>query len=249
MPAEIQTPARTALITGSAKRIGAFIAQHLHRNGYNVILHYRHSSARAQSLCDSLNQLRPDSCITLQADLNDPISWQALADAVKQQQPRLDVLINNASSFYPTEFGSTTLEQWQDLFASNAQAPFFLTQNLLPMLRASQGCVVNLIDALADHPNERFIPYNMAKSALKVMTLSMAKQLAPLVRVNGIAPGAILWPEHEHLNHTAKQKIIDSIPMGRPGTPLDIAQAILFLIEDAPYITGQILKVDGGRSL
>lgn len=241
---------KIALITGSAKRIGAFVAEHLHNNHYDVILHYRHSGEQAKALRDKLNQQRPHSCIALHADLAVPSQWQQLAEQTRSWKHRLDLLINNASSFYPTKFGQTTPEQWNDLFASNAQAPFFLTQELYPLLKQSQGNVINIIDALVDLPNGDFTPYNMAKSALKNMTLSLAKDLAPEVRVNAISPGAMLWPEQNgEASDEYKKQVISGIPMQRIGSELDIAKAIYFLAEHAPYVTGQNIAVDGGRSL
>lgn len=241
---------KIALITGSAKRIGAYIAEYLHQQGYDIILHYRHSGAEAKALRDKLNKNRAHSCIALHADLADPSAWQQLTEQTRSWQHRLDLLINNASSFYPTALGQTTLQHWNDLFASNAQAPFFLTQQLAPLLKESKGSVVNIIDALASQANADFIPYSMAKTALQTLTRSMAKALAPDVRVNAISPGAMLWPEGEHnINEEQKRNILAGIPLQREGTELDIAKAVLFLAEDAPYITGQDIAVDGGRSL
>lgn len=240
---------KVALITGSAKRIGAFTAAFLHEKGFDVILHYRQSGEDAKALRDTLNQKRPHSCIALHADLADPTSWAQLAEQTRSWKHRLDLLINNASSFYPTPLGETTLEHWNDLFASNAQAPFFLTQHLYPLLQEHNGSVINIIDALANQPNVDFIPYNMAKAALKSLTRAMAKALAPKVRVNAISPGAMLWPEADFFEEEEKQEMLKGIPLERTGTELDIARTIYFLAEDAPYITGQDLAVDGGRSL
>ncbi|MGB3623809.1 pteridine reductase [Ketobacter sp. MCCC 1A13808] len=241
---------KVALITGSAKRIGATVARYLHANNMDVVLHYRHSADAAKSLRDDLNQIRPHSCIALHADLANPDSWQHLAQQAQSWKQRVDVLVNNASTYYPTTLENTTVQQWNDLFASNAQAPFFLTQALLPALKQQKGCVINIVDALVDKPDTDYTPYTMAKSALRTMTLSLAKMLAPDVRVNGIAPGAILWPEHAGGDdENLRQKILNDIPMQEIGTPEDIAKAILFLVADAPYVTGQILAVDGGRSL
>lgn len=241
---------KVALITGSAKRIGAFVAEYLHQRDYNVVLHYRHSADAAKTLRDRLNHIRPHSCIALQADLSNPDSWQQLAEQAGSWQQRLDLLVNNASAFYPTPLGEITLAQWQDLFASNAQAPLFLSQYLYPLLQQSNGSIINIIDALADKPNANFIPYTMAKTALQTLTRAMAKQLAPNVRVNAISPGAMLWPEgEEELSAEQKQKILAGIPMQRLGTEEDIARTLYFLAEEAPYITGQDIAVDGGRSL
>ncbi|MDY6919004.1 MAG: pteridine reductase [Pseudomonadota bacterium] len=240
---------QVALITGSAKRIGAFLARYLHDKGYDVIVHYRHSGVEAKALRDELEQTRPHSCIALHADLGDPQAWAQLAEQTRGWRHRLDLLVNNASSYYPTELGNTSLEQWQDLFASNAQAPFFLTQHLLPLLKTSQGNVVNIIDAMLQHPHPDFIPYQMAKSGLLTLTRSLAKTLAPEVRVNGIAPGAMLWPEGYDMTEENKQTTLEEIPLQRMGSELDIARTLYFLAREAPYITGQVIAVDGGASL
>lgn len=241
---------KVALITGSARRIGAFVAEYLHQRDYDIILHYRSSAELAKSLRDKLNSERAHSCIALHADLADPDALQQLAEQAKSWQQRLDLLINNASSYYPTELGNTSEEHWHDLFSSNARAPFFLTQYLYPLLQSCQGSVVNIIDAMATHPNTDFIPYNMAKTTLHTLTRSMAKRLAPSVRVNSVSPGVMLWPVGDHdPSAQEKQEIVAKVPLQRMGTELDIARTIYFLAEDAPYITGQDIAVDGGQSL
>lgn len=240
---------KVALITGSAKRIGAVTAEYFHARGYDIILHYRNSADAAKSLRDKLNASRPHSCIALHADLADPSAWEQLTEQARSWKHRLDLLVNNASSYYPTEFGKTTLEQWNDLFASNAMAPFFLTQALAPLLRQSRGCVVNIVDINADKPLAEFTPYCMAKAALKAMTLSLAKVLAPDVRVNGVSPGAILWPDQYEISAAAQKATLDRTPLEALGSPEDIARTIYFLAENAPFVTGQILAVDGGQSL
>lgn len=245
----INNPNKVALITGSAKRIGAFTAEFFHARGYDIILHYRNSGDSAKSLRDRLNETRPHSCIALHADLADPAAWEQLAEQARSWKHRLDLLVNNASSFYATEFGKTTLAQWNDLFSSNAMAPFFLTQNLLPLLKQSRGCVVNIVDISADKPLAEFTPYCMAKAALKAMTLSLAKALAPDIRVNGIAPGAIIWPDHGQISEAEQQATLARTPLQSVGNPEDIARSIYFLAEQAPFITGQIIAVDGGLSL
>ncbi|MEE2729342.1 MAG: pteridine reductase [Pseudomonadota bacterium] len=241
---------KVALITGSARRIGAFTAEYLHQRNYDIILHYRASGDLAKTLRDKLNAARAHSCIALHADLADPEALQQLAEQTKSWKHRLDLLVNNASSYYPTQLGETTQEHWQDLFSSNARAPYFLIQSLHPLLQASQGNVVNIIDAMATHPNMDFIPYNMAKTTLHTLTRSMAKLLAPSVRVNSVSPGVMLWPVGDH-NPSAKEKekIVAQVPLQRMGTEQDIARTIYFLAEDAPYITGQDIAVDGGQSL
>lgn len=240
---------KVALITGSAQRIGAFTAEYFHTRGYDIILHYRHSADAAKSLRDRLNANRPHSCIALHADLADPTAWEQLAEQTRSWKHRLDLLVNNASSYYPTEFGNTTLEQWNDLFASNAMAPFFLTQALTSLLQQSNGCVVNIVDINADRPLPHYTPYCMAKAALKAMTLSLAQVLAPQVRVNGIAPGAIIWPTHGQTSEADQQALLARTPMRSMGSSEDIARTIYFLAENAPFITGQIIAVDGGQSL
>ena len=242
--------AKVALITGSAKRIGAAIARYLHPRGYDIVLHYRQSADLAKTLRDELNQARPHSCIALHADLADASAWPQLADQAHAWQQRLDLLVNNASSFYPTPVGQTTLAQWDDLVASNAQAPYFLSQHLAPALRESQGSIINIVDALAQQPNADFIPYSMAKTGLITLTRALAKTLAPHVRVNAVSPGAMLWPEADHeATDEQKQAVLDGIPLQRMGSPDDIARTVYFLAEEAPYITGQNIAVDGGRSL
>jgi pteridine reductase len=243
------TDNKVALITGSAKRIGAFTAEYFHSRGYDIILHYRHSGDAAKSLRDRLNASRPHSCIALHADLADPTAWEQLAEQARSWKHRLDLLVNNASSYYPTEFGKTTQEQWNELFASNAMAPFFLTQALTPLLQQSKGCVVNIVDINADRPLPNYTPYCMAKAALKAMTLSLAQVLAPHVRVNGIAPGAILWPTHGQTSEADQHAVLARTPMQSMGSSEDIARTIYFLAENAPFITGQIIAVDGGQSL
>jgi pteridine reductase len=239
-----------ALITGAGRRIGAAMAAHLHQSGYRILIHYRHSSADAEQLRDQLNQQRPDSAQCLQADLADMTQVKQLAvDALAIWQ-RIDALINNASSFYPTAIGEINESDWQDLFSSNAQAPLFLSQALAPALKQHQGCILNIADIHAFKPLKQHTTYCMAKAANVMMTQSLARELAPEVRVNAIAPGAILWPEQEaELNSNQQQDIINDIPLQRTGCEQDIAQTALFLINQAPYITGQIIAVDGGRSL
>lgn len=245
----IDSSRKVALITGSARRIGAHTADYFHQRDYDIVLHYRSSGDGAKNLRDRLNAVRPHSCIALHADLSDPAAWEQLAEQVRSWKHRLDLLVNNASSYYATEFGNTTLSQWNDLFASNAMAPFFLTQYLLPLLKQSRGCVVNIVDINADKPLPDFTPYCMAKAALKAMTLSLARALAPEVRVNGVSPGTILWPTDGNMPDSVQQAILTNTPMQTIGSPDDIAKAIYFLAEQAPFVTGQIIAVDGGYSL
>jgi pteridine reductase len=239
---------KTALITGAAHRIGASISRRLHDDGYNVIIHYRQSAEAAQQLVDQLNKDRPDSAVCLSADLSDVSSVQQLAEQALGYWGRIDCLINNASSFYPSVIGEVTEQDWEDLFGGNAKGAFFLSQALTPSLKQHQGCIINLVDIHAQRPLPNYPVYSMAKSAVAMMTLSLAQSLAPDIRVNGVSPGAILWPEHEVTNE-AKQAILNKVPMNKIGEPEDIAKTVAFLVDDAPYITGQIISVDGGRTL
>jgi len=241
-------PAPRALITGAARRIGACIARHLHQAGYDLILHYRHSATDAEQLAEELNAIRPGSCSSLQADLAEMAEVEQLAAEV-QATGGLNLLVNNASSFYPTPVGQVSQQDWDALINSNLRAPFFLTQALTPLLKKSQGCVINLVDVHAERGLTGYPVYSIAKAGLKMMTLSLARELAPEVRVNGIAPGPILWPEAEaSLSEDARQAVLDKTLLARTGRPEDIAGAVLYLSQ-AGYVTGQVLAVDGGRSL
>lgn len=237
-------------ITGSAKRLGRTMIKTLHRQGYRVIIHCNRSRNDADVLAAALNQQRQHSAVVLQADLLDVTALPQLAAQAIACFDRLDVLVNNASAFYPTPLGSASAAQWQELFGSNVQAPYFLSQALAPELAKRQGAIVNMVDIHADKPLAEHSIYCMAKAALLMMTKSLAKELAPAIRVNGIAPGAILWPpEHSvTLQEQDKAAILAQIPMQQLGTPEDIADTLLFLLH-SPYITGQIIAVDGGRSL
>jgi pteridine reductase len=242
------TLTKTVLLTGGARRIGAAIARTLHRAGMNLALHYRSSGEEAAALRDELNRRRADSVILLQADLRDTASLPALVEQTIARWGRLDALINNASSFYPTPLGRTTEADWDDLLASNLKAPFFLSQAAAPPLRAVEGSIINLVDIYARRPLENHPVYCAAKAGLAMLTRSLAWELGPAVRVNGIAPGAILWPEQE-ISEATKAQLLSRIPLRRRGEPEDIASTVLFLLQDARYITGQIIAVDGGRSL
>lgn len=238
-----------ALVTGGAKRIGAAIARTLHQNDYNIVLHYRNSQTEATHLAEELNQLRGNSCILAKADLANMPALEQLAQSARQYWGRLDVLINNASSFYPTPMGATTEEQWDDVMASNLKAPFFLAQMLAPELQKTRGCIVNMADIYAEKPLRQHSLYSIAKAANVMLTKTLAQELAPAVRVNGIAPGAILWPEQQALTEIEKQVLLQKIPLQHCGEPNDIAKTVLFLVKHAPYISGQIIAVDGGRNL
>ena len=238
---------KVALITGAAHRIGAVTARQLHAEGMNILLHYRNSRKAAEALQSELNALRADSVHLIQADLHETNKLPALVDHAIQIWGQLDVLINNASSFYATPVGAVTETQWEDLIGSNLKAPFFLSQAAAPYLQQQHGCIVNIVDIHAERPLKKFPVYSMAKAGLVMLTKSLACELGPEVRVNAVAPGAILWPEN--LGESEKEKIISRTFLKRQGAPEDIAGAILYLIRDAGYMSGQVLTVDGGRSL
>lgn len=239
---------KIALITGGAARIGAAITRQLHAAGAGVVIHYRNSAGAAESLRDELLATRPGSATVVQGDLKDPTVWARLIGDACAFGGRLDVLINNASSYYPTPLDDATTADWDDLFDSNARAPFFLAQAAAAELRRHHGCIVNMVDIHADRPNADHPLYCMAKAANAMMVKALARDLAPDVRVNGIAPGAALWPEG-YLADAARQEILRRIPMGRPAGAEQIAEAVLFMVTGPDYITGQILAVDGGRSV
>lgn len=236
-----------ALITGAARRIGHHFASTLHAQGYQVIIHYNQSRSEAEQLCRSLNQLRPESASTLQADLCDMQQVASLAKQVTELTPRLDVLINNASAFYPTPVGQIQTQDWLTLMGSNVQGTLFLTQALSQQLEDSGGCVINMVDIHAERPLPGHSVYCAAKSALASVTRSLAIELAPAIRVNGIAPGAILWPERP-LSEAQKQHLLQSIPLQQLGSVEALSHTAEFLIGN-PYITGQIIAIDGGRSI
>ena len=235
------------LITGAAHRIGATTARLLHENGMNIVLHYRGSREDAQAVQKELNDKRENSVILIQADLHITNGLPALIEESVKAWGRLDVLVNNASSFYPTKIGKANEDQWDDLIGSNMKAPFFLSQAAAPHLKKNNGCIINIVDIHADRPLKTFPIYSMAKAGLAMMTKSLACELGPEIRVNGVAPGAILWPEN--LDEVAKQRIVSRTFLKRQGEPHDISKTILYLIKDAEYVTGQIISVDGGRSL
>jgi len=244
----MQSAPYTALITGAARRIGACIAQTLHQRGCDVFLHYNNSSGTIMQLAEELNERRPKSATIVQANLSETEEINRLADQVKSHTGQLDLLVNNASRFFSTTVGATTAQQWDELIDSNLRGPYFLTQALVQELSAAGGSVVNLVDVHAVRPMHKHAVYCIAKAGLQMMTLALAKDLGPQIRVNGVAPGAILWPE-EDSSAEHQEKILDKTVMGRAGTPEDIASAVAYLGLDAPYVTGQILAVDGGRSL
>jgi pteridine reductase len=241
-------PRPVAMITGGAKRVGAVIARTLHAAGYDLALHARHSINEAKALADELETQRAQSVLLLQAELADTEALPRLVDETLARYRRLDALVNNASAFYPTPIGTATPAQWNELFASNAQAPFFLTQAAIPALREAHGAIVNIVDIYAERAIAQHPIYVMAKGALAAMTRTLAFDLAPDIRVNGVAPGAVMWPS-DGKPYDDQQAMLARTPLGRDGTPEDVAGAVLWLLRDAPFITGQIIRVDGGRTL
>ena len=239
---------KNVLITGAAKRIGAACAQHLHDQGCNVFLHYKTSEAEAIELSNQFNLKRANSSFIMQADLLIEEQRTALAQTASLAWGGIDVLINNASSFYPTATSNVSEQQWDELLGSNLKAPFFLAQSLADTLAVNKGSIINIIDIHAERGLPGHSVYCIAKAGLQAMTKIMAKELAPSIRVNGVAPGAILWPSNAS-NEQDQNEILQRIALERCGEPLDIAKAIWFLINDADYMTGQILTVDGGRTL
>jgi len=239
---------RVVLVTGSARRIGAEIVRKLHSQGMNVIVHYNGSQDAANSLANELNTIRKDSSAILQYDLLDVENMDSFIERAVAIWGRLDVLVNNASTFYPTAIEDISLSHWNDLVGVNLQAPLFLTQSCAPHLTKHKGCIVNIVDIHADRPLKGYSMYAIAKAGLAMLTKSMARELAPAVRVNGVAPGAIMWPEIEDYE-SVHQEIIERTALKREGHPSDIAETVWFLINSADYITGQIIAVDGGRTL
>lgn len=239
---------KVALITGAAQRIGAQIARSLHAQGIDLFLHYRSSKKAAEALRSELEASRPGSVMIFQADLNRCIEFAGMIERVRAFRGRLDVLVNNASSFYPTPLGDASEEQWDDLIGSNLKGPFFLTREAAPMLRSTKGCVINLVDIHAQRPLKDHSIYSIAKAGNAMMIKSLAREMGPWVRVNGIAPGAILWPE-EGLSKDTRSEILARTALERAGSPEDITRTLVFLVRDADYVTGQIIAVDGGRTL
>jgi len=238
---------KVVLITGGAKRVGAAICRRLHAAGANLMLHYRESAGEARLLQAELNHQRKDSVALIQADLLDLAKLHSLADQTMQSFGRLDALINNASSFFQTPVGEITVDQWEDLIGTNLRAPLFLVQAAAPALKKAQGAVVNITDIHAERPLKNYVVYSVAKAGLVGLTRSLARELAPEVRVNAVAPGPILWPDDDAFDELSRQRIISHTPLKREGTPEDIAKAVHFLLADATYVTGETINVDGGR--
>lgn len=236
------------LVTGASRRVGAVIARTLHAAGYDLALHYRRSADDARALADELEHRRRGSTLLLQAELAELSALPAMIEQLLAHYGRLDALVNNASAFHATPLGTATPAQWDELFASNAQAPFFLSQAAIPALLEAHGGIVNLLDIYAERPLAEHPLYCMAKAALSAMTRSLALDLAPAVRVNGVAPGAVLWPS-DGKPYDDRQALLARTPLKRAGTPEDVAGAVLWLLRDAPFVTGQIIRVDGGRTL
>jgi pteridine reductase len=238
---------KVVLITGGAKRVGAGICRKLHASGANLMLHYRASAGEARLLQAELNHSRPSSVALIQADLLDVAKLPSLVEQTLSSFGRLDALVNNASSFFPTPIGEITPPEWDDLIGTNLRAPLFLAQAAAPALRRAQGAIVNITDIHADRPLKNYVVYSVAKSGLAGLTRALARELAPEVRVNAVAPGPILWPDDEQFDELSRQRIVSHTPLKREGTPEDIARAVHFLLNDAPYVTGVTLDVDGGR--
>ena len=238
---------KAALITGGAKRIGAAIATILHAAGMDLVIHFRRSAAEAQSLAAALNETRPDSVVLVEGDLEKSEDCAALAQRAIDAFGRMDALINNASAFFPTPIGEVTNDHWEALMGVNLKAPFFLSQACAKALASTHGAIINLTDIYADRPLPRHPVYSASKAGLVALTRSLAQELGPGVRVNAVAPGAIIWPESGDSEEN-QNEILRRTPLGRLGDPQDIADTVKFLLCDAPFITGQIINVDGGRS-
>ncbi len=239
---------KTALITGAAARIGAETARHLHAAGMNIVIHYRNSVEPAEALATELNHLRENSACCLQADLLNVAELKPLVDNAAAHWGRLDLLVNNASTFYPTPVGEITEAHWDDLMGSNLKAPIFLSQAAVPYLKTAQGCIINIVDIHAFRPMKAHPVYCAAKAGLAMLTQSLAKELGPEIRVNGVAPGAIMWPASE-LDPEVQLSILDRTALKRQGGPDDIAKTVRFLALEGHYITGQVIPVCGGRSI
>src|SRR5512139_1906567 len=240
---------KVALITGGAKRVGAATGRLLHASGANLMVHYRSSVDEARALQDELNAIRPDSVALIQADLLDVSGLPSLINQTVATFGGLDVLVNNASSFYPTPVGTISMKDWDNLMGSNLIAPLFLSQAAAPELKKRRGCIVNIADIHAERPMKSYVVYSVAKAGVVGLTKSLARELGPQVRVNAVGPGPIMWPEQDPtFDEEERRRIVAHTLLKREGTPDDIALAVRFLVQDAPYITGTFLPVDGGRS-
>jgi pteridine reductase len=240
---------KIVLITGGAKRVGAAICRRLHAAGARLMLHYRESAGEARLLQAELNHARADSVALIQADLLDLQKLPAIVEQTLSTYGRLDALVNNASSFFQTQVGDISANDWEDLVGTNVRAPLFLAQAAAPALRKSQGAIVNITDIHAERPLKNYVVYSVAKAGLVGLTRSLARELAPEVRVNAVAPGPILWPDDDSFDELSRQRIISHTPLRREGSPDDIAKAVHFLLADATYVTGETINVDGGRHI
>ena len=241
---------KVVLITGGAKRVGAAICRLLHESGANLMIHYRSSTSEARALQAELNLKRANSVAIIQGDLLNLAVLPSLVQETINRFERLDVLINNASSYYATELGEISDDHWEDLVGSNLKAPMFLSQAAAPELRKQRGCIVNITDMHVERPKKGYIVYSVAKAGLVTLTKSLAHELSPEVRVNAVAPGPVMWPEdNPQFDEVYRQRVISQTLLKRIGEPTDVAKAVKFLIQDAPFITGQVIAVDGGRSL
>jgi pteridine reductase len=240
---------KVVLLTGAARRVGAAMARRLHGAGANLMLHYRTSERDAQELQRELNAVRANSVALVQADLKDAPGLAEMVKNTVARFRRIDALVNNASTFYPTPIGEITPAQWEDMIGSNLRAPLFLCQAAAPHLRKTGGSIVNIADIHAERPLKNYVLYSIAKAGLAGLTRSLARELGPEVRVNAVAPGAILWPEDDAFDAVSRQRIISHTLLRRIGEPDDIAKAVYYFIAEAPYVTGQVLAVDGGRSI
>lgn len=248
MPQPLQD--KVVLITGGAKRVGAAICRMLHAGGARLMIHYRSSQAEARALQSELNLKRPQSVVIIEADLHNVPMLERLVQETVKHFGRLDVLINNASSYYPTEIGDIDAQEWDDLMGSNLKAPLFLSQAAAQELRKQRGCIINITDKHVERPKKGYVVYSVAKAGLTTLTQSLARELGPEIRVNAVAPGPVLWPEdNPQFDEVYRQRVISQTLLKRIGAPEDVAKAVRFLIQDAPFITGQVIAVDGGRSL
>ena len=240
---------KAILITGAAKRVGAAIARRLHRAGANLTLHYHSSEREAHALQSELNLQRPQSAMLVKADLLEIDGLTEIVKTCMERYGSLDALVNNASAFYPTPVGAISAESWDELIGANLKAPLFLSQAAAPYLKKAAGCIVNITDIHAERPLKNYVVYSIAKAGLAGLTTSLARELGPEVRVNAVAPGPIAWPEDGSFDEVTRQRVISHTLLKRIGEPDDIARAVHYLIADAPYVTGQVISVDGGRSV
>ena len=240
---------KVVIVTGGAKRVGAAISRRLHAAGASIVLHHHSAKAEAQALQAELNAARANSAATVQANLLNAAELPELVRTTVTRFGRLDVLVNNASSFHPTPLGEIKVSDWDDLVGTNLRAPLFLAQAAAPHLKKAGGCIVNITDIHAERPLKHYVVYSVAKAGLAGLTRSLARDLGPDVRVNGVAPGPILWPDDGSFDEVARQRVISHTLLKRAGEPEDVAAAVYYLVAEAPYVTGHIIAVDGGRSI